>query len=162
MEVCREWETAIVEYVDGVCQPETAQRLEAHLARCEACARAVLAQAQVKQALAQLEAEHAPAYLSRRIRDHARTAMRRRRLARFTVRLAFATAAMTVAVIVLWWGAYRPSLLMPPPTDESTLAQAIVQEYVGATSTGDFSDPSLQMLAREAQLKSVKMEPTLQ
>lgn len=162
MKACREWETAIVEYVDGTCQPETAQRLEAHLARCEGCAQAVLVQAQVKQALAQLEAEHAPAYLSRRIRDHARSAVRRRRLTRSTVRLAFAAAAMSAVVAALWWNASRQSLLTPPSADEPTLAQAIVQEYVGATSTGEFSDPSLQMLAREAKLKSVKQEPTLQ
>lgn len=162
MKACREWEVAIVEYVDGTCRPRTAQRLEAHLARCEGCAQAVPVQAQVKQALAQLEAEHAPTYLTRRIRDHARTVVRRRRLARFTVRLAFAATAVSAMVAALWWNASRQSLLTPPPADEATLAQAIVQEYVGATSTGDFSDPSLQMLAREAQLKSVKIEPTLQ
>lgn len=162
MKACREWETTIVEYVDGVCQPETAAKLEAHLARCEACARTVQEHLQLKQALAQLAPEHAPAHLSRRIRDHARSAGHRRRVVQMATRLSFAAAAAAVVAVALWWNASRQQMPVVPSTDESTLAQAIVQEYVGATSSSGFSDPSLQMLTREAQMKTLKMEPVLQ
>lgn len=161
MKACREWETIIVEYVDGMCSPEMVADLEAHLARCEACARAVQEHLQLKQALTQVAPEHAPAHLSRRIRDHARSAMYRRRVVHMATRLSFAAAA-AIAGVVLWWSVSRQPTPAVPSTDESNLAQAIVQEYVGATSTSGFSDPSLQMLTREVQMKTLKMEPVLQ
>ncbi|MEJ5252794.1 MAG: zf-HC2 domain-containing protein [Chthonomonadetes bacterium] len=162
MKACREWERTIVEYVDGLCPPEMMAKLEAHLASCEACARTVQEHLQLKQALAQLAPEHAPAHLSRRIRDHARSAVYRRRVVQTAVRLSFAAVAAAVSAIALWWSVSHQSMPVTPSTDESTLAQAIVQEYVGATSTSGFSDPSLQMLTREAQMKTLKMEPMLQ
>lgn len=162
MKACRQWENTIVEYADEVCEPEAARRLEVHLAHCEACAQAVRQQKWIKHALTQVDTEHAPAYLARRIRDHARSALRRRTLARLIVRLSFAVTAVGVAVVALWWNASRQPLPPAPPTDESALAQAIVQEYIGTTAGGGFSDPSLQMLAREAQMKTLRMEPTWQ
>lgn len=158
MKACREWQNTIVEYVDGVCEPETAQRVEAHLAHCPACAQAVQTQQRVKQAVAQIDKQHAPAYLARRIRDRARSAIRRRNLARLIVRLSFALTA-ALAVIALWWNEAHQLSSLAPPADETALAQAIVQEYIGTTAGSGFSDPSLQMLSREAQMKTVKMGP---
>ncbi|MCS6950287.1 MAG: zf-HC2 domain-containing protein [Armatimonadota bacterium] len=158
MKACREWEQAIVEYVDGVCAPEAAGRLEAHLAQCAACAKAVEAQRWLKAALAQLERERAPAYLTRRIRDRARTTAVRRVRGRQVRRLVYAAAA-SVVVVMGWWAASNWTSESMPPAEEPTVAQAIVQEYVGATASDGFADPSLQMLAREAQLKSLGEEP---
>ncbi|MGC8784993.1 MAG: anti-sigma factor family protein [Armatimonadota bacterium] len=162
MKTCREWEHAIVEYVDGVCPPDTAQKLEAHLASCKACAEAVREHLRLKRAVAQLEREHAPAHLARRIRDHARASLRRRSLARLLMRASFAATAATAVVFVLWWNLLRPEMATVPPAEEPTVAQAIVQEYVGVTSHDGFSDPSLQMLAREAQMKTLRLEPVSQ
>lgn len=162
MKVCREWEQTIVEYVDGVCQREAAQSLEAHLASCEACARAVHEQLWLKEMVAQLQPEHAPAHLARRIRDHARASVRRRSLTRTVMRLSFAATAVAAMVTAFWWNSSRPAAVPALPAEEPTVAQAIVQEYVGATSSDSFSDPSLQMLAREAQMKVLRLEPTSQ
>lgn len=160
MKVCKEWEQTIVEYVDGVCQPDAVQRLEAHLASCEACARAVRDQLWMKRMVAQLEPEHAPVHLARRIRDHARTSLRHRSLTRTAVRLSFAATAVIVVIAALWWNTLHQSMVAPPSSEEPTVAQAIVQEYVGATASDGFSDPSLQMLTREAQMKVLRLEPT--
>ncbi len=157
MEACREWQEAIVEYVDGRCALETAVRLERHVSTCEACAHAVHEQQWLKQAMRQVPPQHAPAHLSRRIRDHARASLRRRSAVRTVWRLSFATTAVAVlAVLGWWWNASREPVLPALPQEDSTLAQAIVQEYVGATAHDGFSDPSLQMLAREAQMKTLR------
>lgn len=162
MKVCREWEQTIVEYVDGVCQREAAKSLEAHLASCRACARAVHEQLWLKQMVAQLQPERAPAHLARRIRDHAGASVRRRSLTRTVMRLSFAATAVAAAVTAFWWNSSRPVAVPALPAEEPTVAQAIVQEYVFATSSDGFSDPSLQMLAREAQMKVLRLEPTSQ
>lgn len=162
MRTCREWEQTIVEYVDGVCQPDVAQRLESHLASCEACAKAVREQLWLKRAVAQLERERAPAHLARRIRDHARACARRRSLTRFLMRTSLALTAAAAIVVAVWWGISRPTAVPLSSVEEPTVAQAIVQEYVGATSSDGFSDPSLQMLAREAQMKTLRLEPMSQ
>ncbi|GIV15660.1 MAG: hypothetical protein KatS3mg022_1095 [Armatimonadota bacterium] len=162
MRTCREWEQTIVEYVDGVCQPDMTQKLESHLASCEACAKAVQEQLWLKRAVAQLEREHAPAHLARRIRDHARASVRRRSLTRLLVQTSFAATAAIAVLITLWWNLLRPEAVTVLPAEEPTVAQAIVQEYVGATSNDGFSDPSLQMLAREAQMKTLRLEPMSQ
>lgn len=158
MKACGEWEEAIVEYVDGVCQPDTAQKLESHLASCEGCAKTVREQLWLKRMVAQLERDPAPDHLARRIRDHARTSVRRRSLTRLIVRTSFAAAATVATVAVVWWGSARYRTVPVLPSEEPTVAQAIVQEYVGATSSDGFSDPSLQMLAREAQMKTLRLE----
>lgn len=162
MSVCREWEQTIVEYVDGVCQPDAAQKLHKHLATCEACAKAVREQLWLKRAVAQLQPEHAPAYLARRIRDHARTSTRRRSLRVWMVRTSLAVTVCAALGWVMWWGILRSTPVAPSSAEEPTVAQAIVQEYVGATSSDGFSDPSLQMLAREAQMKTLRLEPMSQ
>lgn len=162
MKTCREWEQTIVEYVDGVCPPDIAQRLEGHLASCRACAEAVREHLWLKRAVAQLEREHAPAHLARRIRDHARASVRRRSLTRLLVRTSFAAAAAIAVVVAFWWNPLRPETVTVLPAEEPTVAQAIVQEYVGVTSNDGFSDPSLQMLAREAQMKTLRLEPMSQ
>lgn len=155
MKACREREQAIVEYVDGTCEPQAARELEAHLARCAGCAEAVRAQQWLKQALAQLERDRAPAYLSRRIRDHARVALWQRARARRTLRLAAAAAAVAV---VGWWGASQLAPAPVPPAEEQALAQAILQEYAGSAANDGFADPSLQLLAREAHLGTLSPE----
>lgn len=162
MNTCTEWEQTIVEYVDGVCPPDTAQKLEAHLASCKACAETVREHLWLKRAVAQLEREHAPVHLARRIRDHARASVRRRSLTRLLVRTSFAATVAVVGGIALWWNLLRPEVATVPPAEEPTVAQAIVQEYVGVTSSDGFSDPSLQMLAREAQMKTLRLEPMSQ
>lgn len=158
MKACREWEQAIVEYVDGVCAPAVAHELESHLSRCAACAEVVKTQRWLKSALAQLGREHAPAYLTRRIRDHARVALRQRPRARAAVRLAWATAFCVVAIG--WWAVSRFRATPTSPAQEPTVAQAIVLEYVGATANDAFADPSLQLLAQEAHAKTLRLEPT--
>ncbi|GIV20900.1 MAG: hypothetical protein KatS3mg023_2651 [Armatimonadota bacterium] len=160
MRTCTEWEQVIVEYVDGLCQPEAAQRLEKHLACCEACAKAVRDQLWMKQMVTQLERERAPAHLARRIRDHARASLHRRSWTRFVLRWSFAATAVAVVVVALWWNTFRPDTVPTPSSEEPTVAQAIVQEYVGATSSDGFTDPSLQMLTREAQMRVLRLEPT--
>jgi anti-sigma factor RsiW len=162
MNACQQWEHTIVEYVDGVCQPEAAQQLQAHLMTCEACASTVRQQLWLKEAAAQLPREHAPAYLSRRIRHHARASLRRRGAVRFLGRASVATAVAAAAVLALWWGTVRSDRAVLLPAEEPTVAQAIVQEYVGAISNDGFHDPSLQLLARETQMKTLPLEPTAQ
>lgn len=153
MKTCREWEQAIVEYVDGTCEPQAARELEAHLARCAACAQAVRAQQWLKQALTQLERDRAPAYLSRRIRDHARVALWQRARARRTLRLAAAVTVVT-AMVVGWWGVSRLTPASVPAAEEQALAQAILQEYAESAANDGFADPSLQLLAREVHLRT--------
>lgn len=162
MKACKQWESTIVEYVDGVCQPEAARKLESHLADCEACVGAVREQLWLKHAVSQMERERAPGYLARRIRDHARVASRRRAFTRLFVRTSFAVSAAVVMVLAVWWGHLRPTSDPVSSAEESTVAQAIVQEYVGAASSDGFSDPSLQMLAREAQMRTLRLEPMSQ
>ncbi len=162
MKACREWEQLIVEYVDGVIEEQPRRSLEAHLASCKACAEAVKVQRWAKQVVAQLEREHAPDYLSRRIRHHARGSLRRQGAIRLLARASFATAVAATLLLVLWWGNLRPEKMPVVPAEEPTVAQAIVQEYVGAMSNDGFSDPSLQLLAREAQMKTLRLEPMAQ
>ncbi len=157
MEACREWQATIVDYVDGRCEPETAHELESHMASCEACRRALQAQQWIKQEVAQVPPQHAPAHLSRRIRDRARTARRQQAVARLWLRASFALTAVILLVALVWLHGVRQSSSRIYP-EEPTLVQAIVQEYVGATAHDGFSDPSLQMLEREAQLKRVRVE----
>jgi hypothetical protein len=114
----------------------------------------------MKRMVAQLEHEHAPAHLARRIRDHARASLRHRSWTRFVLRWSFAATAVAVVVVALWWNTFRPDTVPTLSSEEPTVAQAIVQEYVGAISSDGFSDPSLQMLTREAQMKVLQLEPT--
>lgn len=159
MRACREWEPAIVEYVDGVCAPSVAQQLEVHLSRCTACAEAVEAQRWLRAALAQMERERAPAYLTRRIRDRGRAALPQRTRARRVGRLVWVTALCALAASG-WWGASRFTARPVVPGEEPTVAQAIVTEYVDATANDAFADPSLQLLAQEAHTKTLRLEPT--
>ncbi len=159
MKACREWEQFIVEYVDGVIEEQPRRSLEAHLASCTACAEAVRVQRWAKQVVAQLEREHAPDYLSRRIRHHARGSVRRQGAIRLLARASFATVVAASLLLAFWWGNLRPEKMSAVPVEEPTVAQAIVQEYVGAMSNDGFTDPSLQLLAREAQWKTLRLEP---
>lgn len=161
MNACREWEQVIVEVVDGHRATDRARALERHLAVCEGCRRAVEQQTWLKQTLSELPREQAPAFLTRRIRDHVRVGVRRRALARVACRVSIAVAA-AVLVAVVWWNASDPFSTRTLTLDEPTVAQAIVQEYVGASSNSGFSDPSLQMLAREAQMQTLRMESSAQ
>jgi len=162
MKACREWEQFIVEYVDGVLDEQPRRSLEIHLASCKACAEAVKVQRWAKLVVAQLERECAPDYLSRRIRHHARDSLRRQGAIRLLARASFATAVAATLLLMLWWGNLRPEKMPVVPVEEPTVAQAIVQEYVGAMSNDGFSDPSLQLLAREAQMKTLRLEPMAQ
>lgn len=157
MNACREWVEPIIEYVDNRCPPETAHRLEVHLQTCSSCARVVEQQRWVKQALLQVEKELAPADMSRRIRHHARASVRRMRTMHLVRRLTFASMLL-LATVVVWWTAARSPR---PSVEEPSLAQAVAQEYVGMTSSGGFSDPSLQLLDREARMQNVHIGSVL-
>jgi len=160
MKACRQWEQLIVEYVDGVLQEPHRRSLEDHLATCMGCAEAVETQRWTKQAVAQLERGHAPAHLSRRIQHHARASWGRQRTMRLLSRVSVAAALAAAMLLAFWWSNLRPNVTSLVPADEPTIAQAIVQEYLGAMHNDGFSDPSLQLLARETQLQILRLEPT--
>lgn len=162
MKACREWQDAIVEYVDGRCAPEKARKLESHLSTCEACAAVVREHRRLKLVVAQIPSVHTPAHLTRRIRDRARVERQRQLKSQWLVKFSFAAIGAALLAAALWWKVAPHHLPPSLPPDEPTLAQAIVQEYVGTTTHDAFSDPSLQMLARDAQMKVVQEEPISQ
>jgi flagellar biosynthesis/type III secretory pathway M-ring protein FliF/YscJ len=79
---------------------------------------------------------------------------------RLLSRVSVAAALAAAVLLAFWWSNLRPNVTSLVPADEPTIAQAIVQEYLGAMHNDGFSDPSLQLLARETQLQILRLEPT--
>src|SRR5690606_23956482 len=105
MRVCdREWSEPLSAWLDGEAEPEERARVEAHLARCEACSAAVRAYRGLGVAMRARSTEPPPD-LEARPRERL-TAQRRKPAIRQGLRWAWVTAAGVAAVLLLalWQG----------------------------------------------------------
>lgn len=113
---CPEWEEKLSLYVDGLLNPFDENAVDAHIARCEACRKAVALWRSVGQSVRRLPRELPPPYLREAILLS--TSRRRTQTRRWLLGWRTLAPALGVALGLAWLTLPRPAP-EPPPTTAS-------------------------------------------